>query len=163
MSKKKQWIDIAFTALTVLLIAALAGYIYWVVLTDSASDRPVADIAAEIDSSFDGMVKGDENTLKRLYGVTGQECGEYILYSAESMMDVRELLVVKAKDNAALDTLEKAVAKRLETQKKNFNGYGVEQTALLDAAVTSERGNYFFFAVHKNADLWQDRFLTAIR
>lgn len=163
MNKGSKLGNFLFTVLTLITIAALGWYIVWVVRNESTGDRPLREVVQEISPTFAGMAEGNEGTLKRLYGITGQECGEYILYSAESMMDVEEMLIVKVNSDAALDLLEKAVQKRLDTQLKKFNGYGTTQTALLNAAVTAERGNWFFFAVHKDADLWQDRFLSAIR
>lgn len=41
---------------------------------------------------------------------------------------------------------------RVNTQEKNFEGYGVEQTKLIHAAIIETRGRYVLLAVSKDAD-----------
>lgn len=155
--------DILFSALTVLLLGALIFYIYLVAFSDGSGDASPEQIAAVLeDDTFSGMVRGDDNTLKRYFHITGLD-GEYVVYTAESMMDVDELLIAKTTDPSGIDTLERAVENRLETQKKTFKGYGTDQTALLENAVIQTRGDYFFYAVSENADDWAQAFVEALR
>lgn len=78
-------------------------------------------------------------------------------------MEVDELLVVKMKSTDQTETVESAVEKRVEQQKESFEGYGAEQTALLSNHVLEIKGQYVFFGVSKNAQLWESEFIQAIK
>ncbi len=57
-------------------------------------------------------------------------------------MSENEILVIKVKNESQIETVEKAVEIRVNTQEKNFEGYGVEQTKLIHAANIETRGRY---------------------
>ncbi|MGM9554277.1 MAG: DUF4358 domain-containing protein [Faecousia sp.] len=107
--------------------------------------------------------KADERMLRRLYGLNPSDYAEIVLYYPASNMGVEELLLVKLNDTAQAETVEAAIAARLAAQKQSFDGYGVEQTALLNNnAVTEVRGNYILFAVGVNAQAIRQAFLDAL-
>ena len=101
--------------------------------------------------------------LRRLYGLNPSDYEEIVLYYPASNMGVEELLLVKLNDTAQTETVEAAVEARLAAQKQSFDGYGVEQTALLNNnAVTEVRGRYVLFAVGVNAQAIRQAFLDAL-
>lgn len=107
--------------------------------------------------------KADERMLRRLYGLNPSDYAEVVLYYPASNMGVEELLLVKLNDTAQAETVEAAIAARLAAQKQSFDGYGVEQTALLNNnAVTEVRGRYILFAVGVNAQAIRQAFLDAL-
>ena len=95
-------------------------------------------------------------------GTSPEGCEGWLMYGAEAVMDVSELMVAKA-DEATLDRLEEAVQARLEAQLDVFRGYGVDQAQLLEDAAVLRRGSYLFYAVDAYADQWEDVFLSCIR
>lgn len=149
---------LALVAMTVFLLIFLVG---------SAPDADVslgeleAVTAPEL---LEGETqKADERMLRRLYGLNPSDYAEIVLYYPASNMGVEELLLVKLKDTAQAETVEAAIAARLAAQKQSFDGYGVEQTALLNNnAVTEVRGNYILFAVGVNAQAIRQAFLDAL-
>ena len=58
--------------------------------------------------------------------------------------------------------VEAAVEGRLSTQKKSFEGYGVEQTKLLKSAIEESKGYYVLLAVSKEADRIDTAFKKSI-
>ena len=101
----------------------------------------------------DGMKEADVQLAKRMYGLNPADYEGFALYAPVSNMDAEELLIVKLADPSQGEALLAAAEKRLQTQKNTFDGYGVEQTALLnDHAATQLRGNYFLFVVSEKAD-----------
>ena len=107
--------------------------------------------------------KADERMLRRLYGLNPSDYAEVVLYYPATNMGVEELLLVKLKDTAQTETVEAAIEARLTAQKQSFDGYGVEQTALLNNnAVTEVRGSYILFAVGVNAQAIRQAFLDAM-
>ena len=109
------------------------------------------------------LTKGSENDLRRYYGLSAEDYDGYFLYLSESTMAVDELLVVKLKDSSQAAAVEEQVEARLDSQIDAFDGYGVEQTALLKAHVLERMGNYIFFAVSEEADIWQAEFVSSIK
>ena len=107
--------------------------------------------------------KADERMLRRLYGLNPSDYAEIVLYYPASNMGVEELLLVKLNDNAQAEAVEAAIAARLAAQKQSFDGYGVEQTALLNNnAVTEVRGRYILFTVGVNTQAIRQAFLDAL-
>lgn len=107
--------------------------------------------------------KADGRMLRRLYGLNPSDYAEVVLYYPASNMGVEELLLVKLNDTAQTETVEAAIEARLAAQKQSFDGYGVEQTALLNNnAVTEVRGRYILFAVGVNAQAIRQAFLNAL-
>ena len=86
-----------------------------------------------------------------------------MLYIPNDVMSVNEVLVVKVKDESQIEDIEKAVQTRLDTQKKSFEGYGVEQTKLLRSAVVESKGSYTILVVSKDADKIDEAFRKSIR
>ena len=86
-----------------------------------------------------------------------------LLYYPSTNMGARELLIVRLSDLSQQKAVAGAVAARLQTQLKSFEGYGVEQTALLNEAVTDVQGNYILFVVHENAAAADRAFRKALQ
>lgn len=107
--------------------------------------------------------KADGRMLRRLYGLNPSDYAEVVLYYPASNMGVEELLLVKLNDTAQTGTVEAAIEARLTAQKQSFDGYGVDQTALLNNnAVTEVRGRYILFSVGVNAQAIRQAFLNAL-
>ena len=85
-----------------------------------------------------------------------------MLYIPDDVMSVNEVLVIKVKDESQTEAVEKAVESRMDTQEKNFEGYGIEQTKLIHSAITDIRGYYVLLAVSKDADRIDEAFKKSI-
>ena len=72
------------------------------------------------------------------------------------------MLIVKLKDLSQQETVAAAAQARLDTQMNTFEGYGVEQVALLEKAVIEVRGNYILFVCNDHADAAVQAFLDAL-
>ena len=77
-------------------------------------------------------------------------------------MDAHELFLVKLKDDTQKRTVEDAIEERLNTQLKSFEGYGAEQTALLEGHVLSDKGNYMLYIVGEYAEDAQKAFAESL-
>lgn len=135
---------------------ALLFIVYIAILISSkgANDISIDIIQKNILSatSISGMKEGSSQDLKRLYGLNSNDYDGVMLYIPDDVMSVNEILVIKLKDNSQFDSVESAVNKRIETQRTNFEGYGVEQTKLINSAIIQSKGNYILMAVSNDAD-----------
>ena len=120
-----------------------------------------AAVVAQLDMS--AMVKADNQMVKRLYGLDPAAFESCILYYPNTNMMAEELLILKLSDTAQQQSVRAAIEARVETQKTTFDGYGVEQFALLtDNCIIDIRGNFVLFVVNADCDAAQKAFAGAL-
>ena len=118
-------------------------------------------VIAQLDMS--AMVKADNQMVKRLYGLDPASFESCILYYPNTNMMAEELLILKLSDTAQQQSVRAAIEARVETQKTTFDGYGVEQYALLtDNCIIDIRGNFVLFVVNADCDAAQKAFAGAL-
>lgn len=145
-------------ALTVVLIVSYA-------MKNKVSNADIKDVAEAVTAQIDteNMQQADNQMIKRLYGINPEDYEGCVLYYPNTNMDAEELLIVKLSDVSQQSDLLTAAEKRIDTQKKTFDGYGVEQFALLtDNSVIQASGNYFLLVVSKTSDKAKSAFLGAL-
>lgn len=137
-----------------LMVLVFLAYIAFLLARESADDVPVKTLQKQIMkvTTEEGMTKGTTQDLKRYYGLNAEDYDGVVLYIPDDVMSVNELLIVKLKDESQADQVEEAARERLDTQKTSFEGYGAEQTRLLNGAVLETRGTYVFLTVSEDAD-----------
>lgn len=149
---------IKFMVLTVIISIFLTG-------CGVNPDLKAEDIQKSIVKT--GLVKDmDESStkgLKRYYGLNAKDFDSVVLYVPKSSMEVNEMLIVKVKDKSQIDLLETAIDNRINSQLKNFNGYGPEQCALVNNYELKTEDKYVFFAISDNAEKLKEAFKTAIK
>lgn len=148
-------------------VTAVAAVLSLVVMFsgNTISDADPAQVASAVTQTIDmsNMLEGDNTMIKRFYGLDPSAYEACILYYPNTNMMAEELLIVKLRDVSQQETVRLAVEKRIATQKNTFEGYGVEQFAMLsDHAVVEVRGNYVFFMVNAQSATARDAFLAAI-
>ena len=130
--------------------------------TSSADQAQVAEaVLAELDLTQ--MQQADNQMVKRLYGLSPSDYEGLTLWYPITNMEAQEVLVIKLADPAQADAIRAAVEKRLETQKKSFDGYGIEQYDLLtNHSILEVQGNFVLFVVNENAEKALAAFLAAL-
>lgn len=144
-------------AAVIALIAMFGGN-----TVSNADPEAVRDaVTAQIDMT--NMLEGDNQLVKRFYGLDPANYEACYLYYPTTNMMAEELLIVKLKDMSQQDAVRAAVEARIQTQKNTFEGYGVEQFEMLsNNAVVEVRGNYILFVVNGNSAAALDAFLDAL-
>lgn len=125
----------------------------------------VDEIGKELKSVVDtkNMELGNDKSLRRYFGLNANDLEDYILYIPKSNMDVDEILIAKVKDESQVDSVEESIESRVNRQLESFNGYGVEQTALLENYELKINGKYIFYAVGKDAEKIKDAYKDIIK
>lgn len=148
-------------------IALVAVLLLFIVL--DLSNEP--DSTARIETVAENVVKAaglqasepaEARMVKRFYGLNPKDYEGAVLYAPEDNMDAHELFLVKLKDDTQKKTVEDAIEERLNTQLKSFEGYGAEQTALLEKHVLSVKGNYVLYIVGEYAEDAQKAFAKSL-
>ena len=91
------------------------------------------------------MQQADNQMIKRLYGLDPAAYDGICLYYPLTNMGAEELFLIKLKDISQQAEVQSAINSRLATQKKSFEGYGIEQSAMLNRSLSEVRGNYAIF------------------
>ena len=100
--------------------------------------------------------------LKRYYSLNSEDYADTLLLPDEESMSAEEILLIKVKDQSQLEEIEMAVSKRLEIRINDFGSYAPEQTALLEAAEVTMRGDYVFLAVSEHSEEYKEAFLKSL-
>ena len=120
-----------------------------------------AAVVAELDMS--AMVKADNQMVKRLYGLDPASFESCVLYYPNTNMMAEEVLILKLTDTSQQQSVRAAIEARVETQKTTFDGYGVEQYALLtENCIIDIRGNFVLFVVNADCAAAQKAFAGAL-
>ena len=146
-------------AIGLIVLLVLAG------AKNKLSNADFGEVSEAVTGSADltAVVLSDERHVRRYYGLDAADFEGLVLYAPASNMDAEELLLVKLRDPAQAESVKAAAERRIEAQKKSFDGYGVEQYALLtDHCVLEVRGNWVLFVVHPDAASIRRAFLQAL-
>lgn len=147
---------------------ALAAVLVLFIVFD-LSNEP--DSSAQIETVAENVVKAaglqssepaEARMVKRFYGLNPKDYEGAVLYAPVDNMDAHEMFLVKLKDDTQKKTVEDAIEERLDTQLKSFEGYGAEQTALLEKHVLSVKGNYVLYIVGEYAQEAQEAFAESL-
>ena len=141
--------------LFVIVLVCFMGAMLW---EKTAADMPLADVESQLftDRELSGAEKADDGKLRRLCGLNASDYAEVLYYCPVSNMDVDELLIVKVSDESQKEAVQTAVENRLSVQKKNFDGYGIDQTDILNRAEIWSDGSYVCLIVNQDASEWLD-------
>ena len=112
--------------------------------------------------STEGMEKAGTQDIKRYYGLNPEDYRGIALYLPDDVMGVNEVLIVRLADEAQEEPVTEAAQKRLDTQKESFEGYGVEQTKLLNDAVLESKGDYVILIVSGKAQAGDEAFKKSL-
>ena len=147
--------------LVVWLFVMISGFISSSKVENVNFDTLVQNVESAGDT--EGMAEADSLKIKEFYGINRDDYEGVILLKGEDTMDVREILIVKALSKEQANSLETAVNDRKEKQLKSFEGYGVEQTKILNDSVISVEGVYVLFAVSPDSQNFYDAFYNTIK
>ena len=138
---------IIFTVLKVICLAGLVFFLYTKMSGSRLSTVTFADMQSAVTGAADmaTMQEADNQMIKRLYGLDPSLYDGVCLYYPLTNMGAEELFLLKLKDTSQQDEVRSAIEARLATQKKSFEGYGIEQSAMLNRSVYEVRGNYAIF------------------
>ena len=151
-----------------ILRAALAAIFLLAILLIRFSNRDssasIEEVSQQVLSaiSTDSMQESGSRMLKKLYDLVADSFDGMVLYTPVTNMDVTELLIVRLASDDQADLVTEAVNSRLKTQKNSFEGYGVEQTALLNGSVLDVEGNFILYVVHPDVQAAQQAFLNSL-
>ena len=148
----------------ILIIAALLAFMIVMLTSGNSKIVPIAEIEKVMlrEPSVAELTKKDMSDAANTFSYNESLVDEGIYYRMDDIMNVNELLIVRIDDDDNRQTVIDAVSKYLKEKTESFDGYGTNQFGLLSAAVTTEKGTYFFFGVSEDVLQWETDFLKCI-
>ena len=146
-----------------LLVVALCVFLYFMLSANRESKAAFSDVKEAVlnAANLSPMAEGDNQAIKRLYGLSASDYENVLLYYPTNM-GAEELLLIQLKDISQQQAVKSAIESRLDTQKKSFDGYGVDQYAMLEKAVVEVQGNYILLVVAADPAPVRKAFLGAL-
>ena len=169
MDERKEGFDIAaapvFTALKIVALVLMVIFIISEYSFDRESKAAFEDVSKAVSErvSQKNVITGDNQIIKRLYGIDPNEYSDVLLYYPSTNMGSEELLLVKLNDLSQQETVKKAMEERVDSQKNVFEGYAPDQVAMLEKAKVDVEGNYILMVSAENPDEIVSDFLKAIK
>lgn len=169
MDERKEGFDIAaapvFTALKIIALVLMVIFIISEYSFDRESKAAFEDVSKAVSERFSqkNVITGDNQMIKRLYGIDPNEYSDVLLYYPSTNMGSEELLLVKLNDLSQQETVKKAMEERVDSQKNVFEGYAPDQVAMLEKAKVDVEGNYILMVSAENPDEIVSDFLKAIK
>ena len=159
----KQNISI-LTSLRIIVVAALLIFMIVLQVGNRSSNASLESVSQEVLGAADqeGMQESNNRMFQKFYGLDAQDYEGVTLYSPVSNMDAQELLIVKLKDSSQAEAVTEAINSRLETQMNSFEGYGIEQYAMLEDHILDVQGNFILYVVNPNAQAADDAFRNSL-
>ena len=145
----------------VLCVIILLVFIFLITNNNKISDAVPQEVFGAVCGSVnvDGLKKSKNEKFKKEFGFSVGEFESVYYMSSDSVMDVREILIVKLSETSPTDELTDSIKKRVEEKQALFKGYAPEQSALLEKYVFQKKGGFIFFAVSDEPN----KALTAFR
>lgn len=98
------------------------------------------------------LEKQGGQAIKKYFSINSADYENIQYYKSSDPMNVREIVIVKFKDPNQGEAFKEAMQQRIDTQINAFNGYGVEQVALLKKAIISLDMNYAIYVTCETAN-----------
>ena len=129
-----------------------------IVILSLRKSRPSSAVFADVQNAVvsASQVAAEKESggamVKRLYSLEPGEYDGIYLSAPVNAMDAEELLLVKLKDMAQEEDVLAAMNARVTKQLNAFEGYGVNQTAMLEKSIVTARGGYVLLYVGERPD-----------
>lgn len=105
--------------------------------------RVKAAVTAQADAGT--MTPADEAALRKNYGFNARDLEDFVYFAPKSAMDASELLVLKVRDEGALESYRKTVEARRTTRIDTFKNYRPEEAQILERSTLKVQGKYLIF------------------
>lgn len=152
------------TIIRIAMVAALLIFFIVFQVGNKSSNASLESVSENVVGTLDleGMQESNNRMFQKFYGLDAEDYEGVTLYSPASNMDAKELLIVKLKDTSQAEAVTEAINSRLETQMNSFEGYGIEQYAMLEDHVLDVQGNFILYVVHPNAGSADEAFRNSL-
>lgn len=133
----------------VLCIVLLAVFIIFVSSRDKISATPFKEASKAVSSACNlkELKKRDKLEIKRKFSLDADDFKGFLYYSSDSVMDVREVLVLASDNKEALKAAEEKINAYVKEKGELFEGYAPEESELIASHVLTVKKGYLLFYI----------------
>ncbi|MBE6785245.1 MAG: DUF4358 domain-containing protein [Ruminococcaceae bacterium] len=137
-----------------LCVLALAAFIIFVSSQDKISTTPFKELAKAVASECDlkELKKRDKLELKDKLSFDAAAFDNVIYYSSDSVMDVRELLIIFSEDKQSLKNAEEKIAAYVSEKQQLFEDYAPKESELISSHVLINKKGYILFYIGQDKE-----------
>ena len=148
----------------IVCVVLLAVFIMFISTSDDISDKTAKQVATEVIKVYDteGLVSVEKKQLKKQLKLDANNFDGYYYYASESIMDVREVLIIKLKDMSDADEVLSLLESRISEKTTLFEDYAPEESALLKNHILISEGGFIYYAVGEDADEGSEAFKSSL-
>ncbi len=145
----------------IILLAAFIGISFFGKEDTAKAAGEIAQaVTAQI--STEGLEQFDEAKLLSQLGLDSEAFDSFAYYGSEDVMDVREILVIRGKENSDLAPTAEALAVKAEEKYNTYKDYDPVASALLEKRVIQVSRGAIIYIVHDDAPAGLEAFLRCV-
>ncbi len=156
MSRQRYFEILCAVVLVVFIGAMLAG--------NAGSSKTAQEVFTPVTEQvdLDSLMVRDNTVLVKEFSFGEKDVENVIYISSDSVMEVRELLLVEAKTSEDVQRITELIKNRVEAKKALFKNYAPEQSALLENFVLIRKGKFIFYTVYDEPEKLARAFKKAL-
>ena len=135
-------------------VIILAVFILFVSTQDKISTTPFKEVAKAVGAECDlkGLKKRDKLEFKDKFSLDASEFKNMAYYSSDSVMDVREIVLLFSDDKEALKKAEEEIIRYVGEKQQLFEGYAPEESELISSHVLINKKGYILFYIGQDKE-----------
>lgn len=144
-------------------VLLLIGFIAWASGQDKVSQAPFADVAKNVIQSCDlaGLKKRSRLEVKAKYGIDAAGYNAAVCFNSDSVMDVRELIIISG-DKQALESAEEKISDYVKEKGTLFEGYAPRESELIASHLLTVKKGYLIFYIGQEKEKVADTFSESL-
>lgn len=133
----------------ILCVVLLVLFMVFISSESNISTKTADEVFQTVQKSVDisALSKQKNKKIEEELSLSFENYEAVIYYASSSVMEVRELLIVKLRSTEDKDVLMSALEKRTEEKIKLFEGYAPTEAQMLKNHILTEKNGFVFFAV----------------
>ena len=135
---------------TVLLAVFIASMLAGNAGSSKTAEQVFEPVIEQVD--LEVLKVRDDKVLVKEFSFGAKDVENVIYISSDSVMEVRELLLVEVKSTEDVQKITELIRSRVESKKALFKNYAPEQSALLENYVLVKKGKFILYTVYDSPE-----------
>ncbi len=142
----------------------LAVFIVFTCSGDKKSTVPFKDVHKAVASVCDleGLINGDVLSIKKQFSLDTEDIADFVYYHSESVMDVRELLIIRVDELSLQEAFKERIEDYAENKQQIFESYAPREEEMLASHLLTSEDGYILFYVGNETQAVNSEFAKAV-
>lgn len=141
----------AAAIILVICLMCICLFLPYVYSTKSITMQELLPNVTQVSEAYDLQLQ-ETKWIRRSYGLNEDQYAGAAVYAKEGAMNVEELAIFEAQDQAQLPMIRQACEQRIQNQIKSFTGYGETQVRMLKKAQIKQYGSVIVCVIHDDVE-----------